>query len=157
LCTTLLNKHLGVEWSQIDAIVACEAGGFIFASALAVMVNKRLALVRKRGRLPPPRFSVNKTDSFISSVPTGDPGNDCFEVEANLLTKDSKVVVIDDVLSSGRTLQALFSLLIEAGVDQEHIRAMVVAEFPEHGGRKFLLDQGLEGVLVQSLLVFDGE
>lgn len=56
LCKPLLQTRFANDWSNIDAIACCDPGGFVFASALAMQVDVRLALVREAGRLPPPAW-----------------------------------------------------------------------------------------------------
>ena len=66
------------------------------------------------------------------------------------------MVVVDDVLSSGETLNAVLQLLTQVGIDAENISVMIVAEFPVHGGRALLRRRGFGLVGIQSLLVFGG-
>ncbi len=155
LCTSLLQKRFDGDWTKVSAIVSCEVGGIIYASALASRVQVPFVLVRKTGKLPPPVVSVCKPVSHISSLQTIHPEGERIEIERDAIPKGGKVVVVDDVLSTGRTLCAVVELLDNVGVDVEDISVMVVAEFPIHRGRKRLYQQGHGRVNVQSLLVFD--
>ncbi|KAK4210635.1 hypothetical protein QBC37DRAFT_428487 [Rhypophila decipiens] len=177
LVTALLKTQFGGNWADIDAIVSCESGGFIFASALAGHgVDVPLVMIRKAGKLPPPVVSVAKGQSNISHASSESTGSGSSGVESSY-SKDSgdeeeerveierhairdpggaSVLVVDDVLASGRTLCAVLSLLREVGVEAERISVMVVAEFPVHRGRKALREAGFGQVRVQSLLVFGG-
>ena len=74
----------------------------------------------------------------------------------NVVSAGARVVVVDDVLTTGRTLCAVLSLLAEAGVNCRNIGVMTVAEFPVHRGRELLRQLGFGRVRVQSLLVFGG-
>lgn len=56
LCMSLLQSQL-TDWANISAIACCEAGGFIFASALALQVKVPLTLIREAGKPPPPSRS----------------------------------------------------------------------------------------------------
>ncbi|KAK4174906.1 hypothetical protein QBC36DRAFT_332641 [Triangularia setosa] len=156
LCTSLLRAHCTSDWTQISSIVCVETGGFIFASALALQVDVPLALTRENGKLPPPVVSVVKDTSHISGVTGQDQGEKTIEMEVGVIPKGGKVVVIDDVLATGKTLCAVLKLLIKAGVARNDISAMVVAEFPFHKGRELLYREGFGGVNVQSLLVVGG-
>jgi adenine/guanine phosphoribosyltransferase-like PRPP-binding protein len=78
------------------------------------------------------------------------------ELEERLLPRDASVVVLDDVLAGGRTLCAVLQLLNQVGISSEKIHVIVVAEFPAHGGRGFLREQGFGRVNIQSLLVLRG-
>ncbi|KAH7317071.1 phosphoribosyl transferase domain protein [Stachybotrys elegans] len=156
LCSKLLQTHFHGDWAAIDALVSCEAGGFVFASALATLLDKPLALVREAGKLPPPTVSVDKPRSHISSTDPGSTGERAIEIEQNVVPKGASVVVVDDVLATGATLYAVLQLLEKLEVKPEKITVMVVAEFAQHGGREFLRRHGFGGVHIQSLLAFGG-
>ena len=155
LCSSLMQTHFTGNWAEVDAVVCCEAGGFIQASALASQVDVPLALIREAGKLPPPTISAPKSTSYISS--TADDAKDKrIEMGRDLIPKGGSVVIVDDVLATGNTLCAVLQLLTEAGVDIENMSVMVVAEFPVHRGREVLRQRGFGRVNVQSLLVFGG-
>ncbi|KAJ4217475.1 hypothetical protein NW759_008781 [Fusarium solani] len=156
LCTSLLKTQFAGDWSKVDAIASCEAGGFLFASPLAQQLNKPLVPIRKAGKLPPPVALVSKLSSHISSLAEHYSTKQGIEMNPDLVSDGVSVVVVDDVLATGTTLCAVLRLLCQAGARVENISVMVVAEFPYHGGRGFLQEHGFGGVNVQSLLVFGG-
>ncbi|KXG49835.1 FAD-binding, type 2 [Penicillium griseofulvum] len=148
LCASLLQTHFSGDWTKIGAIACCETGSFIFASALALRVGVPLALIREAGKLPPPTVSVLKHTSHISNS-----NEKKIEIERGLIPKGTSVVVVDDVLATGKTLCAVLQLLGEVEIADASV--MVVGEFPAHHGRELLRQHGF-GVNIQSLLVFDG-
>ncbi|OJJ38685.1 hypothetical protein ASPWEDRAFT_36367 [Aspergillus wentii DTO 134E9] len=156
LCTSLLHSHFIGDWGQVDVIASCEAGGFVFASALALRVDVPLTLIREAGKLPPPTFSIPKSASHISSSGSSDSKETRIEMSRNSIPKGASVVVVDDVLATGKTLYAVLQLLEEAGISPENVHVLVVAEFPVHRGREFLYRRGFGRVNIQSLLVFGG-
>jgi adenine phosphoribosyltransferase len=156
LCTRLLVENLFSDWDRISAIACCEAGGYNFASPLAEQLNIPLALIRKAGKLPPLTISITKFTSHISSLTSGDSGEERIEMKRYLIPRGSSVVVVDDVLATGETICAVIQLLEQAGIGQKDITVLVVAEFPVHRGRALLRDQGFGAVHIRSLLVFDG-
>ena len=153
LCTSLLQNYFTCDWTKVDAIACCEAGGFVYASALALRVDVPLALVREAGKLPPPTVSVLKSTSHISSSTSDDPKGKRIEMDQDLIPRGASVVVVDDVLATGKTLCAVLRLLNKAGIGAEDVSIMVVAEFPIHRGRELLRQHGFGGVNVQSLLI----
>jgi adenine phosphoribosyltransferase len=155
LCTSLLEAHFVGEWSGVRAVVSCEAGGFIFASALALQVRVPFVPIREAGKLPPPVVAADKPTSHIS-FGSNDSKQKRIEMERCLPHRGTSVVVVDDVLATGETLYAMLQLLIEVGIDTEQISVMVVAEFPVHRGRDFLRRRGFGKVSIRSLLVFSG-
>ncbi|KAF2187516.1 hypothetical protein K469DRAFT_629357 [Zopfia rhizophila CBS 207.26] len=156
LCTSLLQAHFTGDWTKVDAVVCCEAGGFVYASALASRVDMPLVLIREAGKLPPPTISVGKSPSYISSLSPSGTEVKRMEMERDVIPMGASVVVVDDVLSTGKTLCAVLQLLNEAGIGAEDVRIMAVAEFPIHRGRELLCRRGFGRTNIQSLLVFGG-
>ncbi|KAL7903692.1 phosphoribosyltransferase-like protein [Trichoderma velutinum] len=156
LCTSLLQTQFINDWDKISRVACCEAGGFVYASALAQQVGVPLALIREAGKLPPPTVSVNKPSSHISSSEPNSSKGKRIEMSLDLIPRGASVVVVDDVLATGRTLYAILQLLAEAGISNEDISIIVVAEFPVHRGRELLYRRGFGGISIQSLLVFGG-
>ena len=154
LCTSLLQTRFTGDWAKVDAVACCEAGGFIYASALASRVDVPLVLIREAGKLPPPAVSVIKPPSHISSLASNHSNPERIEMERDVILKGASVVVVDDVLSTGETLCAVQQLLHQAGVGAEDVSIMVVAEFPVDRGRQRLRQRGFGRVNIQSLLVF---
>ncbi|KAJ9129910.1 Phosphoribosyl transferase domain protein [Pleurostoma richardsiae] len=155
LCTSLLQTHFSGDWTKVDIVACCEAGGFVYASALAARVGVPLALIREAGKLPPPTLSVIKPPSHISSS-ASDSGEKRIEIGRDVIPRGASVMVVDDVLATGRTLCAVLQLLDEIGIRAEYISVVVVVEFPVHRGRELLRRYGFGKVSVQSLLVFGG-
>lgn len=159
VCTSLLKSHFSGDWATVDSVACCEAGGFVFASPLALQVGLPLLLIREAGKLPPPTVSVSKNPSYVSSAISGTYTPEGYiELELDKVPGGpaGRVVVVDDVLSTGETMCAVLQLLEKAGVRAENVSIMVVAEFPVHRGRKLLLQHGFGKTSVQSLVVFGG-
>ncbi|KYG13746.1 hypothetical protein FVEG_13991 [Fusarium verticillioides 7600] len=156
LCTSLLRTQFKGDWAKIGAVACCEAGGFVYASALAQQVDVPLALIRETGKLPPPTIFVEKPLSHISGSRSDDSRGKRIEMSQDVIPRGSSVVVIDDVLATGKTLCAVLQLLAKAGISNENISIMVVAEFPVHHGRELLYHRGFGGISIESLLVFQG-
>ncbi|KAI0147666.1 hypothetical protein GGR57DRAFT_249713 [Xylariaceae sp. FL1272] len=155
LCTSLLQSHFTGDWAKVGAVASCEAGGFVYATPLALRVGVPLALIREAGKLPPPTVSAIKTPSHISS-PASKDSKKMMEMGLNVVPRGAAVVVVDDVLATGETLCAVLQLLVAAGIGAEDISVMTVAEFPVHRGRELLRRHGFGRVNIQSLLVFGG-
>ncbi|KAH7243989.1 hypothetical protein MRS44_016954 [Fusarium solani] len=156
LCASLLRTHFIGDWAKVDAVACCEAGGFVYAPALAALVGVPLVLIREAGKLPPPTVSIMKHRSHISSWTSNDSRERSIEMDRGLVHKGASVVVVDDVFATGRTLLAVLRLLGEAGVDAKDVGVMAVAEFPVHRGRELLRQRGFGAVNIQSLLVYGG-
>jgi adenine phosphoribosyltransferase len=86
---------------KIDYIVAAESRGFIFAGALSYKLGCGFVPVRKPGKLP------YKTHSHKYSL---EYGNDSLEIHQDAFPKNSKVLILDDLLATGGTALALIAL-----------------------------------------------
>lgn len=92
----------------ITAIAAAEARGFIFATPLAMELNAAFVPVRKPGKLP---FN---TESFEYDL---EYGTDRLEIHTDAFKKGDRVLMIDDLLATGGTMQACIQLAEKCGAE----------------------------------------
>ena len=85
-----------------DYWVGIDARGFIFASALSMVYGGGVVMCRKKGKLPPPVQSYGYTKEY---------GVDRLEIKEG----SGNVVIVDDVLASGGSLQVVNNLVENAG------------------------------------------
>lgn len=90
----------------ISAVVAAEARGFIFAAPLAVELNAGFVPVRKPGKLP---FD---THAFHYEL---EYGTDTLEIHVDCVQPGQRVLVVDDLLATGGTVEACCRLVERAG------------------------------------------
>lgn len=90
----------------IQAVVAAEARGFIFAAPLALELNAGFVPIRKPGKLP---FD---THAFHYEL---EYGSDTLEMHIDGVKEGQKVLVVDDLLATGGTVQACCNLLDRVG------------------------------------------
>jgi len=111
-----------------DIVAGVEARGFILGSALALQRSSGFVPIRKKGKLPGPTFSQ----------PYGlEYGDDVIEIHRDAFTSNESVVLIDDVLATGGTLDASLKLINEAGGRISSI--VVLLEITSLGGRERLV------------------
>lgn len=91
---------------HVDVIVAAEARGFIFAAPLALELNAGFVPIRKPGKLP---FD---THAFHYEL---EYGTDTLEIHVDGVAAGQRVLVIDDLLATGGTVEACCKLLENTG------------------------------------------
>ena len=74
-----------------DTIVGIDSRGFIFASAVAFKLKKKLVMIRKKGKLPGETYSIKYKLEY---------GSNQLEVQKDMILKKDKVVIIDDLFTS---------------------------------------------------------
>src|SRR5210317_698556 len=91
---------------KIDKIAAIESRGFVFASAVAYLLNKPFILLRKKNKLPADVYSINFELEY---------GTATIEVHKDSFKKDDKVLIIDDLIATGGTAEAAAKLIEISG------------------------------------------
>lgn len=91
---------------SIDVIVAAEARGFIFAAPLALELNAGFVPIRKPGKLP------HDTHAFHYEL---EYGTDTLEMHIDGVTDGQNVLIVDDLLATGGTVEACCKLLEQCG------------------------------------------
>lgn len=92
----------------IDVVVAAEARGFLFATPLALELNVGFVPVRKPGKLP---FD---THAFHYEL---EYGTDTLEMHIDGISAGQNVLMVDDLLATGGTLEACLRLVEQAGAN----------------------------------------
>jgi len=90
----------------IDLIVGMEARGFIFASPLAYEMGAGVGLIRKPGKLPYTTEAVSYDLEY---------GSNTLEIHTDTVKKGMKVLIADDLLATGGTLEATIELIEKHG------------------------------------------
>ncbi|MEQ8709568.1 MAG: adenine phosphoribosyltransferase [Rhodospirillales bacterium] len=97
-----------VRGFQPDLLVGIESRGFLVAAPLALKLGSGFVMVRKQGKLP------GKTIPFEYQL---EYGSDIVEIQEDAIKPGQRVVVLDDLLATGGTLQASIELLRKVGAD----------------------------------------
>ena len=125
---------------DFDLVVGTESRGFIFGAPVAYALNKGFILVRKKGKLP--RETVSESYDL-------EYGQAEIEMHTDAIKPGQRVVLIDDLIATGGTTEAVVKLVEkEGGVV---VKALFVMELAGLKGR-----EKLDGIDVESLIVFEG-
>ena len=122
-----------------DYIAGIEARGFIAASALAFKLDLGFITIRKPNKLPGKVMGINYKLEY---------GEDRLEIQQNIIEKDSKVILLDDLLATGGTSGAAGNLIKKTGANL--IGYAFLVELTELRGRENL-DSNL---FVESLIKY---
>jgi adenine phosphoribosyltransferase len=94
------------EGMDVDLVVGMESRGFIFAAPLAYNLGSGFVPVRKLGRLPAESVRVSYDLEY---------GHNTLELHRDAIRPGQRVLIVDDLLATGGTVQATMRLIEELG------------------------------------------
>lgn len=128
--------------SGVTKVVGTEARGFLFGAPVALALGVGFVPVRKPGKLPRPTISESYELEY---------GSDTLEIHSDAISTDDRVLVIDDLLATGGTLEATVKLIRRLGGTVTD--AAFVINLFDLGGEQRLTEMG---VACYSLVDFPG-
>ncbi|MFT7597283.1 MAG: adenine phosphoribosyltransferase [Acidimicrobiales bacterium] len=126
---------LAASAPKVDVVVGIEARGFLAGLITAQRLGVGFVAARKPGKLP---GEVHRVDYDLEY------GTDGLELQVGALTADSRVMLVDDVIATGGTLEAAASLVEAAGASVVCIRAII--ELAGLDGRRKLARYGVHSL-----------
>ncbi|MDT8318835.1 MAG: adenine phosphoribosyltransferase [bacterium] len=105
---------------EIDLVLGIEARGFIMGSALAYKLGKGIVLVRKPGKLPYKTFSTEYELEY---------GTDELHIHQDSIKKGQKILIADDLLATGGTVEAVIDLIEKMGGEVVECAFLAELEF----------------------------
>ena len=133
----LIKELKGIDF---DLVVGSESRGFIFGAPVAYAMNKGFILVRKKGKLPRATYSEDYELEY---------GTATLEMHQDAIKKGQKVVIIDDLIATGGTTEAIIKLVEKEG--GEIVRIGFIMELEGLKGK-----EKLKGYDVFSLISYPG-
>lgn len=140
--------HLAIDLLQdlikdvdVDVIVGAESRGFIFGMPMAYNLHKPFVPVRKKGKLPCETISQSYDLEY---------GQAEIEIHKDAIKPGQKVVIVDDLIATGGTMEAAVKLIEELG--GEVVKILFLMELAGLKGR-----EKLKGYDVASVIRYEGK
>ncbi len=109
-----------------DLLAGVESRGFLVAAPLALKLGCGFVMLRKRGKLPGAVVGLNYALEY---------GEDRIEIQADAIEPGARVVILDDLLATGGTMQAGIRLLRQVGAEVPAAAALIELTFLGGRGR----------------------
>ena len=129
----IIKKLDGVDF---DLVAGPESRGFIFGIPVAYVLNKGFVMVRKKGKLP---------RETIESEYDLEYGKAVIEIHKDSIKPGQKVVIIDDLMATGGTVEAIIRMIEELG--GKVVRIVALIELKDLDGRKKIAGYDFEPVV----------
>ena len=126
----------------ITKVLGTESRGFIFGAPVALALGLPFELVRKPKKLPRETISQSYQLEY---------GQDTLEMHVDAISEGDNILIIDDLLATGGTVEATVKLVQRLGGVVKH--AAFVINLPELGGEKRLNNLGVD---CYTLINFEG-
>lgn len=128
----------GIEY---DALAGIESRGFIFGTPIAYNSGKKFVPIRKKGKLPRETISESYELEYGSAE---------IEVHVDAIKKGDKVVIVDDLIATGGTVEATIKMVERLG--GEVVACIFLIELKGLNGR-----EKLKGYRVESVISYEGK
>ncbi|HVG27612.1 MAG TPA: adenine phosphoribosyltransferase [Acidobacteriaceae bacterium] len=112
---------------HVDLVLGIEARGFIFGPALAYRLNAGFVPVRKPGKLPAETAKVKYDLEY---------GSDSLEIHRDAIQPGQRVIIVDDLLATGGTMDATVQLVRQLGGEVAGLAVAIELDFLK-GRHKF--------------------
>ena len=133
----LCDKLDGVDF---DYVLGSESRGFVFGTPVAYKLNKGFILVRKKGKLPRETIEASYDLEYGSAT---------LEMHKDAIKPGQKVVIVDDLIATGGTTDAIVRMVEQLG--GEVVKILFVMELKGLKGR-----DKLKGYDIESLIEYEG-
>ena len=150
--TTVVSSAEGLKMSidqmvdqlkniDFDLVAGSESRGFVFGTPVAYALGKGFVLVRKKGKLPRETISQEYDLEY---------GTATLEMHKDAVKPGDKVVIVDDLIATGGTTEAMIKMIERLG--GKVVKICFVMELAGLGGR-----DRLKGYDVSSLIRYEGK
>ncbi len=122
---------------NINKVVGIESRGFIFGAILSKILNAGFVPVRKPGKLPAEKISESYQLEY---------GTDTLEIHSDAIQKGDRVLIHDDLLATGGTMEAVCKLVERQG--GEIVQISFIVELSFLNGREKLSNYDVRSIVV---------
>jgi len=130
-----------VENEEFDIVIGPESRGFIFGMPIAYNMHKAFVPIRKKGKLPCETVGIKYELEY---------GTAELELHRSAIKKGDKVVIIDDLMATGGTTEAMIQLI--EGLGGIVVKIVFLIELKGLEGIK-----RLDGYQVESIISYEGK
>ncbi|MCD8232106.1 MAG: adenine phosphoribosyltransferase [Clostridiales bacterium] len=130
-----------LEGVDFDVVVGAESRGFVFGAPIARDLGKGFVLVRKKGKLPCETISQEYALEY---------GTAEVEIHTDAIKPGQRVVVVDDLMATGGTIEASIKLIERLG--GKVVKVLFLMELAGLNGR-----EKLAGYDVDSVIIYPGK
>lgn len=135
LAIDLMQEKIGN--TEFDVVVGPESRGFIFGMPIAYNLHKSFVPVRKKGKLPCETVSVEYDLEYGSAE---------IEIHKDAIRPGQKVVIIDDLMATGGTMEAIVKLIESLG--GQVVKIICLMELAGLKGREKLECYNMDSVII---------
>lgn len=128
LIDAFVHHYFDVDF---DVVVGVDARGFILGAPIAYELNKAFVPVRKKGKLPFETLEESYDLEYGSAE---------VQIHADAILPGQKVLVIDDLIATGGTLQAACKLV--SRLEGDIVECAAIVDLPDLGGSIALKEAG---------------
>lgn len=126
---------------DFDLVMGAESRGFVFGTPIAYNLNKGFVMCRKKGKLPCETISESYALEY---------GKATLEIHKDSIKPGQKVLIVDDLIATGGTVEAMIKLVEDLGGQVAGI-VFLIELVDLHGRDK------LKGYNVYSAIKYEGE
>ena len=126
---------------DFDLVMGAESRGFVFGTPIAYNLNKGFVMCRKKGKLPCETISESYALEY---------GEATLEIHRDSIKPGQKVVIVDDLIATGGTVEAMIKLVEDLGGQVAGI-VFLIELVDLHGRDK------IKGYNVYSAIEYEGE
>ena len=130
------SMQKAIENVDFDVIVGAESRGFIFGAPLAYNLHKSFVPIRKKGKLPYKTIEESYDLEY---------GKATIEIHEDAIKPGQRVVIIDDLIATGGTIEAMIRLIERLG--GEVVKICCLIDLPDLKGKEKLSKYDIETII----------